>query len=294
MKWCKTIKEGIMSTSKSGIPIAVVYETYDYDMFKRMEENRNVTEQRTEKLLASFSEKEILNPIIINEKFEIIDGQGRYEALKRLGRPIKYIISPEADIEDCRRMNRYNKAWTVDDWVESYSRNPDPSIQENYRNLKECCKKYNVSYIRAFSLSGRSDRGKINSIHEGRAVFTKKDIETVGSILGKGDEIMNVLLSKKRPNEAFWKAIKVITQTEGYDHNRMLKNCTSLRSSYNQMSNLEAQLAEFSRIYNHRAKGDKLYFEDYMRNRGYNVRNYDTCAGVSKHDYEDVSTLRRE
>lgn len=62
---------------------AQVYEEKDYSKFKRLENNRDVTESRKEKLKASIASGEILNPIIVNEKMEIIDGQGRYEAKKR-------------------------------------------------------------------------------------------------------------------------------------------------------------------------------------------------------------------
>jgi ParB-like chromosome segregation protein Spo0J len=88
--------------------IGYVYQTYKYDSFVRLEDNRDVFSNRLNKLIASISERYICNPIIVNEKREIIDGQGRYEARKSLGLPIHYTIAKGATSDDCRRMNRYN------------------------------------------------------------------------------------------------------------------------------------------------------------------------------------------
>ena len=53
------------------------------------------------------------------------------------------------------------------------------------------------------------------------------------------------------------------------------------------------QLVEFERIYNYRSKkGGRLYFSDYMRNRGENVRDYSKT--YSPYNDTDVSTLKEE
>ena len=58
------------------------------------------------------------------------------------------------------------------------------------------------------------------------------------------------------------------------------------------MSRLEDMLKEFSRVYNRGVrKCDRLYFEDYMRDKGSNSRSYDTSY-FGKED-PDVSTLKR-
>ena len=88
--------------------IGQIFEEENYDIFVKLDDNRDVLSGRLNKLIASISERYVLNPIIVNEKFEIIDGQGRYEALKKLNRPIHYIIAPGAASDDCRRMNKYN------------------------------------------------------------------------------------------------------------------------------------------------------------------------------------------
>lgn len=272
--------------------IAKVYEETDYSKFKRLEHNRSVLNNRVARLKASFQEKEIINPIVVNEKMEIIDGQGRYEALKQLGRPIRFVIEEGATIEDCQRMNKCNKPWTSSDFVYSYA----SAGNENYKRLIECNKRTGFTFRRCVALGGHTHMVaqyegagmKQSVLEKGTLVFTESDAEDVFTILVKGNEICQSLASANRLNDAFWNAVKVITNFDGYRHERMLANCEKQRHTYVQMARVGDQIAEFERIYNYNTKSNKqrLYFTDYMRNRGYNVRTY-----TNKKIEEDVSTL---
>ena len=83
-----------------------MFRTTDYDSFKRVLGNRKVLEDRVSKILASFDKIGYIPvPIIVNEKYEVIDGQGRLEACKRRGLPVNFIIRPGLKIEDCIVMN---------------------------------------------------------------------------------------------------------------------------------------------------------------------------------------------
>ena len=278
-----------------------VYCTNDYSMFRKLEENRGVARDRVNKLVASFSAKEILNPIVVNEKFEIIDGQGRYEALKILNKPIRYVVEKGANIEDCRRMNRYNKSWSNNDWIDSFCLNPDETIAGNYKRAKECMTENKISYTRMLSLakrgSGYTSGGGTNVLTEGKLIFTEKDAETVRLCVKNGSEIADALLIESRKiNDKFWTAVKVMTlEYEGlYDHEWMLRKCKYHRGDFILCGSLEAQLKEFSRIYNDgirkTGKIERLYFEDYMRNKGHNVREYSLGGAVTR-PMDDVSTL---
>lgn len=267
--------------------IANVYEETDYSVFKRLPDNRDVTEGRVGKLIASIRERYILNPIIVNEKFEVIDGQGRFEARKTLGLPIHYILVRGATSEDCKRMNRYNSVWTLLDYAVSFSR----SGLEQYTRLLNLVRETKAPISRVLRLSNKSAKRTDNELFfNGKLKFSESDAATVERVLRIADEIDDALLSPNRRNEAFFTAVKVICEIPGYNHEQMIKNCKSCRASYAQASNLENQLKEFERIYNHRRKTGKLFFSDYMRNRGYNVRTYDTAKTPAK--YEDISSLK--
>ena len=134
--------------------IGQIFEEENYDTFHRLNDNRDVLSARLSKLITSISERWILNPIIVNEKMEIIDGQGRFEALKRLNKPIPYIISPGATSEDCRRMNKYNNRWSVLDFANSWSK----AGKIAYTILLDTCQKTKLSISYVMRLSNHGTR----------------------------------------------------------------------------------------------------------------------------------------
>ena len=276
--------------------IAQIFETDEYDAFRKLEDNRGVLESRVDKLTASFSEKEILNPIVVNEKMEIIDGQGRFEACRRLGLSIKFIIVHGATVDDCRRMNQYNTKWNSNDFIQSYMKSSNPEIAKNYENLNTAMDLTGLGLMTVLRLANKSSHGhgasEIGIVYSGELVFTDKDLEEVCDEYEYGESITKALNDTGRTNEAFWKSINVLIHTEGFDRKRLIAKCSEKRHTYAQASRLEDQLKEFSRIYNSGLNPkNRIYFEDYMRNKGYNVRNYE--IGTER-EGKDISTLKKD
>lgn len=62
-----------------------VYETTNYSKFKKMLDNREVSPNRVQKIVKSIDQVGyVMSPIIVNEKMEVIDGQGRLAAAGRV------------------------------------------------------------------------------------------------------------------------------------------------------------------------------------------------------------------
>jgi len=110
------------------------YQTSDYDRFTRLEGNRPVLDKRVTKIKTSINKHGyIFNPIVVNEKFQIIDGQGRYEALKQLGLPIDYVVANGAGLEQCIALNASGTIWTMPDYINTYCELGN----ENYIRLRD-------------------------------------------------------------------------------------------------------------------------------------------------------------
>ena len=273
--------------------IGSIYETTEYSAFKKLENNRDVLEGRFKKLVASFTVKSILNPIIVNKDMEIIDGQGRFEARKALRMPIQYIIEPDADIEDCKLMNRYNTKWSNLDFAKSYAQ----AGNKNYINMLKACSDTGLGITAVIRLANHTantkDKVESNVIASGKLQFTEADIDKVVNTWACSEDIKNALLYPGRLNDAFYISVSIMLANGSYSHKRMLDNCKITRADYAQASNIGAQLKEFERIYNYRkTANNRVYFTDYMSNRVYESRSYDFEG--KEYAEKDVSTLRRK
>lgn len=86
--------------------VAMVFMTDDLTKFKVLDGNRKIKESHRQELIASIDKHGfIMNPIIVNENFEVIDGQTRLAACKELGVPVYYIVVPKIGIDECELEN---------------------------------------------------------------------------------------------------------------------------------------------------------------------------------------------
>lgn len=67
--------------------------TKDYNMFEFLDTNRQPNQRMINKLEKSIKEHGVQIPIIVNDKKQIVDGQHRFWALRKLGYQVPYIIS---------------------------------------------------------------------------------------------------------------------------------------------------------------------------------------------------------
>ena len=88
-----------------------VNSTNDYSKFKTLQGNRNVNSLHIRRLKESFKEKYLLSPIVVNQNYEIIDGQHRFEAAKELNLPVNFIICNDYSLKEVQLLNTNMKNW---------------------------------------------------------------------------------------------------------------------------------------------------------------------------------------
>ena len=100
----------------------IITITDEYDAFQRLEGNRKVLQERVNLIKQSIGQVGyVSNPIIVNEKMEVIDGQGRLEALKQLHLPVEYRVIEGLTVRECQAINRKTKRWTITDFVDCFA-----------------------------------------------------------------------------------------------------------------------------------------------------------------------------
>jgi hypothetical protein len=94
--------------------------TKDYSQFILLKGNRDINHLHLNRLIQSIQEKYIPVPILVNEKYEIIDGQHRWSAVKHLGFTIYYHIEPGLGLKDVHRLNTNMRTWTAEEYLDGY------------------------------------------------------------------------------------------------------------------------------------------------------------------------------
>ena len=111
-----------------------VLTTTDYDQFTFLKSNRAIDENHVYKLVKLIkAEGHQKEPVIVNEKLEVISGQHRIKACAKLEMRVTYIIVPGLTIKDAREMNNSQKPWSFKDHLRCYGH----SSHHNYQAYKQ-------------------------------------------------------------------------------------------------------------------------------------------------------------
>ena len=102
--------------------IGVVKETKDYFKFKKFNGNRDLSEKSIKFIETSISISGWKpEPILVNEHYEVCDGQHRLEVAKRHNLPIPYLVINGLTPDDCVRINAKRRNWTSADYIQHWA-----------------------------------------------------------------------------------------------------------------------------------------------------------------------------
>ena len=154
-----------MNTFQSEPMVSIqVHTTTDYFLFKPVNGNRNKNMLHLNRLKKSISDNYLFTVIIVNENYEIIDGQHRFEAIKELKLPLNYIIMKGYSLREVQILNANSKNWNAEDYLEGYC-NLGFKDYMVYRDFKN---KYNFGHNECMSLLSNSRDVKLNLFYEGK------------------------------------------------------------------------------------------------------------------------------
>lgn len=174
-----------------------VYVTKDYSIFKRLVGNRDIPESRISKIVESIQTIGwVHNPIIVNEKMEVIDGQGRLTALQRLKMPVEYIIAEGAGNKECIYMNMNMVNWKLPDFIKSYAEQGN----ENYQRLLSLMQRYANGNLDIISTAVyRVSKSKHRDIKQGTLQLTEEQYRAAVPRLEYIKPILEEIDDKKLP-----------------------------------------------------------------------------------------------
>jgi len=237
-----------------------IIKTTDYSIFKVLLGNRAINKAHVERLRRSFQDNYLFSPIIVNDKFEIIDGRHRYEAAKSLNLPISYIICKNYGLNEVQILNTNTKNWKKEDYLNAYCDMKHPE----YLKFRNFMRKYpefgikSVEYILTNSVSDKRDKRngivlKSKSFEEGNLV-----IEDYEKAIQTAEKLVQLRhLYKGYTNSRFIMAMLGIFKIDGYNHDQLISRLKKYPGAMKDCLNVMQYKLLIEDIYNYRSK-DKL------------------------------------
>ena len=281
-----------------------MFRTTDYDCFKKVKGNRRVLEERVAKILASFDKIGYIPvPIIVNEKYEVIDGQGRLEACKRRGYPVNFIVKPGLKIEDCIVMNINVTPWNLMDYIECYAEIGNESykqILDLFEYMFETYGKKCISVNNMCTALFGTKKAPGTAIKAGRLVVdsmlhdqAKKDLDYVFSIINYYKE--NKVRLKSQNMSDLITSILFCCKWEEVDKEKLYSILTQNGHLMQKWTNVQSCINEIDYLYNYNARSKKApinrLYEDLSKkddNIASNFISHYTNFKTQEEDTEEV------
>lgn len=244
-----------------------IESTVDYGQFKRLSGNRDINEGHIRALQRSVEKKNMLsaNPIIVNEGLEIIDGQHRLAVAERLNVPIYYVII-SGDIDDVRRLNTFQKHWSVSHYVHSYAKLGN----KNYRKLLAFQEDTAIPLTISASLlmPEKNDEEIRGSLHHRTTMpsviraglFKVTDEEGARAFAQKLEDYKAYTVENLTRSREFIDALHKLYFDLGVEHEVMLKNLEDSGKLLPRRPAVRDYLRDFEDVYNYRKSTGAVRF----------------------------------
>lgn len=193
-----------------------VMTTDEYDKFKVLIGNRDLNRLHLQRLEKSILKNPLFTTIMVNEKFEIIDGQHRFNIIKKHKLPLNYIICQGYGLDEVHVLNANQKKFDAIDYLDGYVKQGLPE----YIKFKNFMDKFDFKIMVCLSLLRNTAQNGTNTrdFYEGtfvcqniaKAEKLAKDLIKIRSLFEDADKTLFVtayLTVTKSPN---WNADEFI------------------------------------------------------------------------------------
>ena len=179
-----------------------VQSTKNYGLFEKLKGNREINKANLNRIKESMQKELLPIPVLVNQNYEIIDGQHRVKAAAELELPVYYMVVPDMNLNDVHTLNSIGKKYSFDDYLEGYA----AAKLEHYENALAFRKKYKFTaavfmFIWTGSKSRCTSGVAMNKFKTGNLVINdlKKCYDIADNLTYLINEFKNELPLHKRP-----------------------------------------------------------------------------------------------
>ena len=198
--------------------IGYIYETFDYGKFGDIPTNRKINETNYAKLVNSMKEEALNQLVMVNEHFQIIDGQHMFKARKEMGLPILYRIEVGYSTSQMKRANLVSAVWKKEDFLHAFVEDKCEHYIE-FEKIKNNCGLNINDLLKIISeVRKKGFKPTETSFEKGSLEITKEDKEKINKFLKELEDFSSFDYYKR---SSFIKAFLSLHCFDGYDHSQM-------------------------------------------------------------------------
>lgn len=230
--------------------------TENYDMFKKIGGNRKINKANYAKIVKSMKEEQLIIPIVVNERYEIIDGQHRYTACKDLGKPIYFYMVRGYGLEQVKRANIASSNWKKENYLDMFVAEGN----ETYKEFEEIKERYDLNIsnlLKIFAIVQEKQSARVGYEFENGTFTLDGKMEVLRFLTALED--FNFFKFYKSNN--FLIAFTRLYFKSEYDHDKMKTKLITHRNSLEKRSTSDEYLVLLcNRIYSFGVTKNPIYY----------------------------------
>ena len=230
----------------------VITTTTNYDQFKLVGSNRQVKQRNVENLIKSFrltNGMMMSKPIIVDKGYNVVDGQHRLMACKKMGIPVHYVVMDEK-VDNIPIYNTYQEKWGLDDYAKYYSTKGN----ENYIRLLQIKERAGVSINACLECLGYAMSKTLNAtFKEGRFVF-EEDIDKSVEHIEKVMRLCYVIKGKRNVSTKITRAIRTLSKIRTFNLDAFIDKITRYQGKLYNCTTSDEYIDMFVSINNYKLR----------------------------------------
>lgn len=238
-----------------------IWVTRDYDAFKKLKGNRGVDKARKARIVESIKTFGYhTSPILVNEKMEVVDGQGRLAALKDLNLPVEYVVEPGIGIGECRAMNTSSTNWKITDFIKSYAEDG----WKDYITLQNAINQYSELPLACINYAFTGNIALDERIKQGKFSTDARKTTYAGRILKYMEKFASLKGKVNGQSYLFFIVVGFAYDLEEVDREKLLRICLKHTDKTSvDCSNKEKAFSSVGALYNRWSRQkDNIYLHE--------------------------------
>lgn len=239
-----------------------IHSTHDLLIFKTLNGNRDLNMSNVDRIAKSIIDNGFLKvPIVVNENFEIIDGQHRVEAAKKVNSIIYYVKVKDYDLSTAILLNANASNWKTIDYVKSFCERGNSNylkLMQLYESNKDfginTCAELTTNFI--YRLVHNKDNKQSDVIKTGEFIYN--DVNDAEYIFESMRKIHGNIPEAK--SSMYCRVIKLCLKNTDFNLKDFVNKVLQYPQHYRKSNTLSVIMSNIEFIYNHNNKTKKRIY----------------------------------